>query len=247
MSDKNILTLESDSEDEDVGKHNENFKDDEDDQDNDMSSRKISRTKNIKKQKDEIDKDVKVESEKIEHENLEDNKETAIQNENDVSTTSKIKNKLDSLPKRTIKLTKLKERFRNKQKQSKPDSEKSKNQEKHEKYENNENNENEEKESENVFSIKIHKLEVEEESAFHPSVKVHIIDLNTRMYLTKYNTRKQMTSYHENELINYILPVTSKPSFRKNQNGYFLWEDSIVFNEEFEFFIKPEIILFFEV
>ena len=246
MSDKNILTLESDSEDEDVGKHNENFKDDEDDQDNDLPSSKISRTKNSQKQKDEIDKNVKVESEKIEsekikHENLEDNKETEVQNENDDSVKSKIKNKLDSLPKRTIKLTKLKERFRNKQKQSKPDSEKLKKEEKHE------NNEDEEKESENVFSIKIHKLEVEEESAFHPSVKVHIIDLNTRMYLTKSNPRKQMTSHHENELINYILPVMSKPSFLKNENGYFLWEDSIVFNEEFEFFIKPEIILFFEV
>ena len=63
-----------------------------------------------------------------------------------------------------------------------------------------------------------------------------------------------MTSYFENldegRQVEYILPVLTQPyDFKQHKRTVPLWEELLVFNENFNYIIhrKPNVVVFFEV
>ena len=60
-------------------------------------------------------------------------------------------------------------------------------------------------------------------------------------------------SYYEEEQIDHILPIMTQPyDFRQFKSAVPEWEEQVIFNERFNYFIQnteesPQVILFFEV
>ncbi|NXQ41529.1 AHI1 protein, partial [Catharus fuscescens] len=87
----------------------------------------------------------------------------------------------------------------------------------------------------------------------HPVVKIHIVDQRSGLYVKKdYSSKKEDSSYEQEE-IEHILPIMTQPcDFRKSKSTIPEWEEQVIFNECFTYFIQnteenPQVILFFEV
>ncbi|XP_061086988.1 jouberin isoform X2 [Conger conger] len=87
----------------------------------------------------------------------------------------------------------------------------------------------------------------------HPMVKVHVIDENTGQYVKKEDSHRPVSSFYEQENVDHVLPIMSQPfDFRKHKSTIPEWEEQIIFNERFGYFLQaenecPRVILFFEV
>ncbi|NWS85373.1 AHI1 protein, partial [Toxostoma redivivum] len=86
----------------------------------------------------------------------------------------------------------------------------------------------------------------------HPVVKIHIVDQRSGLYVKKDYSKKENSSYEQEE-IEHILPIMTQPcDFRKSKSTIPEWEEQVIFNECFTYFIQnteenPQVILFFEV
>lgn len=87
----------------------------------------------------------------------------------------------------------------------------------------------------------------------HPMVKVHVVDEITGQYVKKEDSHRRVSSFYEQENIEHILPIITQPfDFKKNKSTVPEWEEQIIFNERFGYFLQdsedcPQVILFFEV
>ncbi|KAJ7990818.1 hypothetical protein DPEC_G00290860 [Dallia pectoralis] len=87
----------------------------------------------------------------------------------------------------------------------------------------------------------------------HPMVKVHVIDELTGQYVKKEDSHRSVSSFYEQESVDHILPIITQPfDFRKNKITVPEWEEQIIFNERFGYFLQdnnegPRVTLFFEV
>ncbi|NWT12026.1 AHI1 protein, partial [Vireo altiloquus] len=86
----------------------------------------------------------------------------------------------------------------------------------------------------------------------HPVVKIHIVDQRSGSYVKKDYSKKEVSSYEQEE-IEHILPIMTQPcDFRRYKSTIPEWEEQVIFNERFTYFIQnteenPQVILFFEV
>uniref|UniRef100_A0A8D2KWG0 Abelson helper integration site 1 n=1 Tax=Varanus komodoensis TaxID=61221 RepID=A0A8D2KWG0_VARKO len=86
----------------------------------------------------------------------------------------------------------------------------------------------------------------------HPMVKIHVIDQKTGLYVKKENSRP-VSSFYEQEKVEHILPIMTQPyDFRQFKSTLPEWEEQIIFNERFNYFLQdteesPRVILFFEI
>lgn len=75
----------------------------------------------------------------------------------------------------------------------------------------------------------------------------------TIVILWKFSNSKKEDSSYEQEEIEHILPIMTQPcDFRKSKSTIPEWEEQVIFNERFTYFIQnteenPQVILFFEV
>ncbi|KAJ8399446.1 hypothetical protein AAFF_G00411580 [Aldrovandia affinis] len=87
----------------------------------------------------------------------------------------------------------------------------------------------------------------------HPMVKVHVIDEVTGQYVKKEDSHRPVSSFYEQEKVEHILPIMTQPfDFRKHKSTVPEWEEQIIFNERFGYFLQddegsPRVTLFFEV
>ncbi|XP_032402642.1 jouberin isoform X3 [Xiphophorus hellerii] len=87
----------------------------------------------------------------------------------------------------------------------------------------------------------------------HPMVKIHIVDEITGTYVRKEDCQRPVSSFYEQENVSHILPIITQPfDFRKNKSIIPEWQEQILFNERFGYFVQqsesaPSIILFFEI
>ncbi|XP_025975762.2 jouberin isoform X4 [Dromaius novaehollandiae] len=104
----------------------------------------------------------------------------------------------------------------------------------------------------------------------HLMVKIHIVDQRTGLYVKKNHREKnsqiskyleakmrknkrKVSSYYEQEQIEHILPIMTQPyDFRQFRSMLPEWEEQVIFNEHFNYFIQnteesPRVILFFEI
>ncbi|KAJ7341958.1 hypothetical protein JRQ81_008029 [Phrynocephalus forsythii] len=87
----------------------------------------------------------------------------------------------------------------------------------------------------------------------HPMVKIHVVDQKTGLYVKKENSSRPVSSFYEQETIGHILPIMTQPyDFRQLKSTLPEWEEQIIFNERFNYFLQdaeesPKVILFFEV
>ncbi|NXC42612.1 AHI1 protein, partial [Penelope pileata] len=87
----------------------------------------------------------------------------------------------------------------------------------------------------------------------HPMVKIHIVDQNSGLYVKKDHSNRKVSSYYEEEQIEHVLPIMTQPyDFRQFKSTVPEWEEQIIFNERFNYFIQnteesPRVILFFEI
>ncbi|XP_047467681.1 jouberin isoform X2 [Mugil cephalus] len=87
----------------------------------------------------------------------------------------------------------------------------------------------------------------------HPMVKIHVIDENTGQYVKKEDCHRPVSSYYEQETVDHILPIMTQPfDFKKNKSIIPEWQEQIIFNERFGYFVQqtedsPRAILFFEI
>ncbi|XP_054913165.1 jouberin isoform X2 [Poeciliopsis prolifica] len=87
----------------------------------------------------------------------------------------------------------------------------------------------------------------------NPMVKIHVVDEITGKYVTKENCQRPVSSLYEQENVSHILPIITHPfDFRKNKSIIPEWQEQILFNERFGYFLQqiesaPRVILFFEI
>ncbi|CAH3016658.1 unnamed protein product [Porites evermanni] len=90
----------------------------------------------------------------------------------------------------------------------------------------------------------------------HPMVRVHLVDMDTGQYVKKSDSARSVTSYYENEIetpVDYIMPLMTQPyDFKKYKSLMPSWEEVLLFNEIFSYFLSreetdPKVIMFFEV
>ncbi|XP_073726052.1 jouberin isoform X2 [Misgurnus anguillicaudatus] len=87
----------------------------------------------------------------------------------------------------------------------------------------------------------------------HPMVKVHVIDEVTGQYVRKEDSHRHVSSFYEQENIEHVLPIITQPfDFKKHQTTVPEWEEQIIFNERFGYFLQdndeaPRVLLFFEI
>ncbi|KAI4885132.1 hypothetical protein NFI96_020038 [Prochilodus magdalenae] len=87
----------------------------------------------------------------------------------------------------------------------------------------------------------------------HPMVKVHVVDEITGQYVKKEDSHRRVSSFYEQENVEHILPIITQPfDFKKNKSTVPEWEEQIIFNERFGYFLQdneecPQVILFFEI
>ncbi|NWT79507.1 AHI1 protein, partial [Lanius ludovicianus] len=86
----------------------------------------------------------------------------------------------------------------------------------------------------------------------HPVVKIHIVDQRSGFYVKKDYSKKEDSSYEQEE-IQHILPIMTQPcDFGKSKSTIPEWDEQVIFNERFTYFIQnseenPQVILFFEI
>ncbi|XP_051880843.1 jouberin [Pristis pectinata] len=106
-----------------------------------------------------------------------------------------------------------------------------------------------------VLGVNIHRSDLLKTDFMtsHPSVKVHVINEETGQYVRKEHSNRHVTSYYEQDNVEHILPIMTQPyDFRKNKSTIPVWEEQLVFNERFGYFLKdsigsPNTLLFFEI
>ncbi|KAK6171988.1 hypothetical protein SNE40_018397 [Patella caerulea] len=105
-----------------------------------------------------------------------------------------------------------------------------------------------------ILAVTIHRTDKLKNNfnIMHPLVRVHIVDLNTGNYVLKQHKDRAVTSYFETrvESLEQVLPVMTQPfDFRQEKSTLPVWEELLVFNENFNYFIQndPKIIVFFEL
>ncbi|XP_072499515.1 jouberin isoform X2 [Notamacropus eugenii] len=87
----------------------------------------------------------------------------------------------------------------------------------------------------------------------HPMVKIHVIDQNTGLYVKKEHSNRAVSSFYEQERVENVLPIMTQPyDFKFFKSRLPEWEEQIVFNERFSYFLQeseesPKVILFFEL
>lgn len=86
----------------------------------------------------------------------------------------------------------------------------------------------------------------------HPMVKIHVIDEITGQYVKKEDCHRPVSSFYEQEGVDHILPIMTQPyDFKKNKSVIPEWQEQIIFNERFGYFVQhdegPIVILFFEI
>uniref|UniRef100_A0A4X2K728 Jouberin n=1 Tax=Vombatus ursinus TaxID=29139 RepID=A0A4X2K728_VOMUR len=87
----------------------------------------------------------------------------------------------------------------------------------------------------------------------HPMVKIHVIDQNTGLYVKKEHSNRAVSSFYEQERVENVLPIMTQPyDFKHFKSRLPEWEEQIVFNERFSYFLQeseesPRVILFFEI
>lgn len=116
--------------------------------------------------------------------------------------------------------------------------------------------------AENIFGIHIHNVNRKlkyTKPVLHPVVKVHVINVTTGKYLVKMHPKRNVVSHYETSRLNisngqlqidYILPIMTQPCDLVKHIRYPrapIWEELLLYNEDYEYFLKHEVILFFEV
>ncbi|XP_072313591.1 jouberin isoform X2 [Eucyclogobius newberryi] len=87
----------------------------------------------------------------------------------------------------------------------------------------------------------------------HPMVKVHVVDEITGQYVKKEDCHRPVSSFYESESVDHILPIMTQPfDFKKNKSVIPEWQEQIIFNERFGWFVEnkeesPRVLLFFEI
>ncbi|WAR23286.1 AHI1-like protein [Mya arenaria] len=86
----------------------------------------------------------------------------------------------------------------------------------------------------------------------HPMVRVHVFDELTGRYLTKQHKERAVTAFYEtmNDNLKHVLPIMTKPfDFKENKSVLPVWEELLVFNENYNYFIqqKPKVLIVFEL
>ncbi|XP_067336289.1 jouberin isoform X2 [Channa argus] len=106
-----------------------------------------------------------------------------------------------------------------------------------------------------VLGVNIHKTDRLKTDLLisHPMVKIHVVDEITGQYVKKDDCRRPVSSFYEQENVDHILPIMTQPfDFKKNKSVIPEWEEQIIFNERFGYFVQesdgsPRVILFFEI
>ncbi|XP_078398492.1 jouberin isoform X2 [Cetorhinus maximus] len=106
-----------------------------------------------------------------------------------------------------------------------------------------------------VLGVYIHRADLLKTDILtsHPSVKVHVVDEVSGQYIKKEHSNRPVTSYYEQENLEHILPIMTQPyDFRKKKSPIPAWEEQIIFNERFGYFLQefldsPSSLLFFEI
>nr|XP_020463620.1 jouberin [Monopterus albus] len=106
-----------------------------------------------------------------------------------------------------------------------------------------------------VLGVYIHRADLLKANMLisHPMVKVHVVDEITGQYVKKENCHRPVSSFYEQENVDHILPIMTQPfDFKKNKSVIPEWEEQIIFNERFGYFVQqddesPRVILFFEI
>ena len=89
----------------------------------------------------------------------------------------------------------------------------------------------------------------------HPVIRLHIVDMNTGQYVKKTDRLRNVASVFENknENIDFIMPMMTQPfDFRKNRSLTPYWEEVLLYNEIYSYFLSredsdPPVIIFFEL
>ncbi|XP_021176678.2 jouberin isoform X2 [Fundulus heteroclitus] len=87
----------------------------------------------------------------------------------------------------------------------------------------------------------------------HPMVKIHVVDETTGQYAKKEDCHRHVSSFYESENVDHILPIMTQPfDFKKNKSIIPEWQEQILFNERFGYFVQqtdaaPRVLLFFEI
>ncbi|XP_073339009.1 jouberin isoform X3 [Pagrus major] len=87
----------------------------------------------------------------------------------------------------------------------------------------------------------------------HPMVKIHVVDEITGQYVKKEDCHRPVSSFYEKENVDHILPIMTQPfDFKKNKSIIPEWQEQIIFNERFGYFVEqndesPRVLLFFEI
>ncbi|XP_034419269.1 jouberin [Cyclopterus lumpus] len=87
----------------------------------------------------------------------------------------------------------------------------------------------------------------------HPMVKIHVVDETTGQYVKKEDCHRPVSSFYEQETVDHILPIMTQPfDFKKNKSIIPEWQEQIIFNERFGYFVEqkdgsPRVILLFEI
>uniref|UniRef100_I3IWA8 Jouberin n=1 Tax=Oreochromis niloticus TaxID=8128 RepID=I3IWA8_ORENI len=87
----------------------------------------------------------------------------------------------------------------------------------------------------------------------HPMVKIHVVDEATGQYVKKEDCHRPVSSFYEQENVDHVLPIMTQPyDFKKNKSVIPEWQEQIIFNERFGYFVQqhdegPKVILFFEI
>ncbi|XP_053394001.1 jouberin-like isoform X2 [Mercenaria mercenaria] len=105
-----------------------------------------------------------------------------------------------------------------------------------------------------ILAVTVHRTDKLKNDFYimHPMIRVHILDELTGKYLPKQHKDRAVTSYYEtkNENVKHVLPIMTKPfDFKQNKSVLPVWEELLVFNENYNYFIQdnPKVLLVFEL
>ncbi|KAK7492879.1 hypothetical protein BaRGS_00015826 [Batillaria attramentaria] len=105
-----------------------------------------------------------------------------------------------------------------------------------------------------VLAVMIHRTDKlkNDFNILHPVVRVHLVDEATGEYLPKQHNDRAVTSYYElkNEKVDCVLPMMTQPfDFKQKKSTIPMWEELLVFNENFNYFIQttPKTLALFEI
>ncbi|XP_060521087.1 jouberin-like isoform X2 [Cylas formicarius] len=104
--------------------------------------------------------------------------------------------------------------------------------------------------TEYLTEIFIHKTDklVPNPIVIHPVVKIHVVDIKAGCYFKKSEKGRSVVFYYENESNDYIMPIMSRHyNLQENRSFFPKWEEAILLNEDFDYLVNENVVLFFEV